>query len=103
MTLLRTTSPARTGAEIRLYGAGELPRCMGRWEAYVQSGGDVPLSRHPAWLIALQNGLQHTPYCLEARDGDEVCGLLPLAYVRSLLFGRFLVGLPYLNYGGVLA
>jgi FemAB-related protein (PEP-CTERM system-associated) len=26
-----------------------------------------------------------------------------LAYVHSLLFGRFLVSLPYLNYGGVLA
>src|SRR5690606_3342426 len=29
--------------------------------------------------------------------------LLPLAFVRGPLFGRFLVGLPYLNYGGVLA
>ena len=28
---------------------------------------------------------------------------LPLAYVRSLLFGRFLVSLPYLNTNGVLA
>ena len=28
---------------------------------------------------------------------------MPLCYVRSLLFGRFLVSLPYLNTGGVLA
>lgn len=37
--------------------------------------------------------------------GQQHClvGLLPLAYVRSLLFGRFLVSLPYLNVGGVLA
>ncbi len=34
---------------------------------------------------------------------SRLVGLLPLAYVRSLLFGRFLVGLPYLNVGGVLA
>jgi FemAB-related protein (PEP-CTERM system-associated) len=40
---------------------------------------------------------------LEARDGEEIRGLLPLAYVRSLLFGRFLVSLPYLNSGGVMA
>jgi FemAB-related protein (PEP-CTERM system-associated) len=40
---------------------------------------------------------------LEALNGTQTCGLLPLAYIRSLLFGRFLVSLPYLNYGGVLA
>src|SRR5262249_46966121 len=45
----------------------------------------------------------HTPYCLEAVEKGAVRGVLPLAYVSSLLFGRFLVSLPYLNYGGVLA
>jgi FemAB-related protein (PEP-CTERM system-associated) len=40
---------------------------------------------------------------LEARTGEQTCGLLPLAYVRSLLFGRFLVSLPYVNSGGVVA
>jgi FemAB-related protein (PEP-CTERM system-associated) len=29
-------------------------------------------------------------------------GMLPLTLVRSKLFGRFLVGLPYLNLGGIL-
>src|SRR5439155_10298790 len=103
MTLLDTTSPVRTSNEIRLYSACELPQHMGRWETYVQGFGDTPLSRHPGWLLVLQKGLKHTPYCFEATNGDQVCGLLPLAYIRSLLFGRFLVGLPYLNYGGVLA
>jgi FemAB-related protein (PEP-CTERM system-associated) len=40
---------------------------------------------------------------LEAREGEKIGGLLPLVYVRSLLFGRFLVSLPYLNSGGVMA
>ncbi len=62
----------------------------------------LALSRHPGWLLALQHGLKHVPYCLEAREGEKTRGLLPLAYVRSLLFGRFLVSLPYLNTGGVL-
>jgi hypothetical protein len=43
------------------------------------------------------------PYLLEATAEGKTRGVLPLAFVRSLLFGRFLVGLPYLNYGGVLA
>jgi len=42
-------------------------------------------------------------YCVDALIGDRLVGFLPLCYVRSMLFGRFLVSLPYLNTGGVLA
>jgi FemAB-related protein (PEP-CTERM system-associated) len=39
---------------------------------------------------------------LEALDEDgNTRGILLLAYVSTFLFGRFLVSLPYLNYGGV--
>jgi FemAB-related protein (PEP-CTERM system-associated) len=63
----------------------------------------VPLSLHPVWPLVLARGLDHTPFWLEVLKEGKCCGLLCLAYVRSLLFGRFLVSLPYLNYGGVLA
>jgi FemAB-related protein (PEP-CTERM system-associated) len=62
-----------------------------------------PLSTHPGWLEVLRRGLGHTPYLLEAVEGEATRGFLPLAHVQSLLFGRFLVSLPYLNYGGVVA
>jgi serine/alanine adding enzyme len=71
-------------------------------EAYASRGERVPIGRHPGWLSVLERGLQQTAYALEATEGGETVGYLPLAYVRSLLFGRFLVGLPYLNSGGVL-
>jgi FemAB-related protein (PEP-CTERM system-associated) len=64
----------------------------------------VPLSRHPAWLTILERGLGHQPHALVTTDDTgQTTGFLPLAYVRSMLFGRFLVSLPYLNYGGVIA
>jgi serine/alanine adding enzyme len=69
-------------------------------ETYVSRNGQVPLSWHPAWMTVLERGLGHTPYCLEAVAERKTVGVLPLTYVRSLLFGRFLVSLPYLNYGG---
>ncbi len=72
-------------------------------EEYAGHGDRVPLCRHPGWLTVLERGLRHTAYALEATEGGATVGYLPLAYVRSLLFGRFLVSLPYLNSGGVLA
>lgn len=63
----------------------------------------VPLGRHPAWLSVLNTALGHDVYALEAVAGGRTYGFLPLAHVTSMLFGRFLVSLPYLNSNGVVA
>jgi FemAB-related protein (PEP-CTERM system-associated) len=95
---------ARVAAvEVRTLLSADLAQSRGRLEAYLVRGGNAHLSRHPAWLAVLERGLGHVPYCLEAVQGDRTCGFLALAYVQSLWFGRFLVSLPYVNYGGAVA
>lgn len=37
---------------------------------------------------------------LGARDEGSLVGVLPLVRVKSLLFGHYLVSMPFLNYGG---
>src|SRR5262245_36294122 len=107
MTLLNSTPGLRlsTAREptVRTYTGRELPDRLPALTTYVAAGQQVPLSKHPGWLSVLEQGLGHTPYALEAARGERTVGFLPLAYVRSLLFGRFLVSLPYLNYGGAVA
>jgi FemAB-related protein (PEP-CTERM system-associated) len=73
-------------------------------ETYLRGGGGRgALSRHPGWLEVLRQAFGHTVYGLEALADGRTRGFLPLAYVSSFLFGRFLVSLPYLNTGGVRA
>ncbi len=55
----------------------------------------------PRWLIALRQGLRHDPRLLIAEQDGCIAGVLPLALVRSVLFGRFVVSLPYLNRAGI--
>lgn len=57
----------------------------------------------PRWLAVLADGLRHRTMRLEATRDGRIVGILPLAYVSSRLFGRFLVSLPYLNSAGVVA
>jgi len=63
----------------------------------------------PGWLGVLAGSMAHRPYQLVARRTGaeaatpEIVGYLPLALVKSLLFGRFLVSLPYLNRAGVVS
>lgn len=76
-------------------------------QAYLASssvGGQAGGEHDPRWLDVLHQALGHRPYCLLARDAQrQIVGYLPLAYVSSLLFGRFLVSLPYLNRAGVVS
>lgn len=106
-TLDRDVSQGPTPSEsleIHVHDRAPLPTDLERWEAFVARRAPLPLSYHPAWLTILERGLKQNPYCLEAVDGSgEVQGLLPLVFLNTRLFGRFLVGLSYLNYGGVLA
>lgn len=97
------SSAVMSSVAIRVHEGGALEARLKRWQEFVASRGCVPLSYHPAWPLVLASALRHTPYCLEAVEGDQIRGLLPLVFLRTRLFGRFLVGLPYLNYGGVMA
>lgn len=80
--------------------AGRLPALR---QFVLGSGSQVALSRDPAWLSILERGLGHEPFALEAIAEGRTCGFLPLAFVSSVLFGRFLISLPYLNSNGVIA
>ncbi len=89
--------------EVRVHGSAHFSRCLEVWQAEL---GDRLLTHpalHPAWLRVLQDGLRHEPYALEAWSEGKLTGVLPLAFVRSTLFGRFLSALPYVNSGGVQA
>ena len=57
----------------------------------------------PSWIDAVATGLGQTPHVLTAVDDGRVVGCLPMTLVRGPIFGRFLVGLPYINTGGVCA
>lgn len=59
---------------------------------------------HPSvgWWEALARGLKYQPFFLVAQSNCGAQGCLPLMLVKSLLFGKFLVSLPYLNSGGLL-
>jgi FemAB-related protein (PEP-CTERM system-associated) len=55
------------------------------------------------WRGIIEKSFGHTTHYLTAvNERDKVKGILPLAFMQSILFGRFLVSLPFFNYGGLL-
>jgi FemAB-related protein (PEP-CTERM system-associated) len=96
-------SRPRTTLEVRTHERSAVADCLPRLAAFATRHPPVALSRHPAWLGVLKQAQRHEVYCLEAVEDGRTVGFLPLAFVRSLLFGRFLVSLPYINSAGVWA
>lgn len=74
------------------------------WDRYVL---DHPMAcgyHLMAWRRVIEDAFGHRTFYLMVKDEHaEVRGVLPLVFVTSRFFGRFLVSMPFLNYGGVLA
>jgi serine/alanine adding enzyme len=55
------------------------------------------------WRVVMERVFGHECVYLAARDAEgEIVGILPLVRVRSVVFGHYLVSMPFLNYGGPL-
>ena len=73
------------------------------WDAYVVSHPESSNYHLYGWRNVIEKSFGHRSYYLTTRDGkDQICGILPLVFMKSALFGKFLVSLPFFNYGGLL-
>lgn len=75
----------------------------GEWNAFAASRPGATHCHRHEWLGVMSASFGHETMALAVRDPEgRVAGILPLVRVRSLLFGHYLVSLPYLNDGGPL-
>lgn len=73
------------------------------WDAYVDAHPEATAYHPWRWRRVFETGFGHRAVYLAARSNRRVVGVLPLVCFNSWLFGRFVVSLPFVNYGGVLA
>ena len=73
------------------------------WNEYVRSQPHWTHFHLYGWRAVLERVFRHECIYLEARDhSGTLIGVLPLVRVRSVVFGHYLVSMPFLNYGGPL-
>ena len=73
------------------------------WDAFVAAAPGGTFFHRGAWARVIATAFGHrTHFCYAERDG-AITGVLPLAHVRSLLFGSSLISVPFCVYGGLLA
>ncbi|MGB9081956.1 MAG: hypothetical protein WCD00_11720, partial [Desulfuromonadaceae bacterium] len=73
----------------------------GAWDTYVMNHPAASNYHRYGWRDVIENSFGHPCHYLTARgNGGGIIGILPLIYMQSRLFGRFLVSQPFFNYGG---
>ena len=74
----------------------------GGWDAFVRAHPDGTFFHLWGWQRVLRRAFGHRSHYLVARQDNAIVGVLPLARVKSLLFGDALISTPFCVYGGAL-
>jgi serine/alanine adding enzyme len=72
------------------------------WDGFVTACDGWTHMHLIGWRQVISDVFGHDCYYLVALVEGEIRGVLPLVTIRSPVFGRFLVSMPFLNYGGPL-
>jgi FemAB-related protein (PEP-CTERM system-associated) len=72
-----------------------------RWDAFVAGCGEATFFHRAGWQRLQKDVFGHDTYFLYAERDGKLEGVLPLAHVKSLLFGNALVSLPFAVYAGI--
>jgi FemAB-related protein (PEP-CTERM system-associated) len=78
-------------------------RDAGRWDDFVNRCPDATFFHRVGWRRIIESVFRHRTHYLLAERGAAVTGVLPLAELRSTIFGHSLVSLPFSVYGGPIA
>lgn len=72
-----------------------------RWDDFVRRCPQATFFHLSAWRDLMEEVFDHRTFYLYAERAGDIVGVLPLAEVRSRLFGHALVSLPFCVYGGI--
>ncbi len=70
------------------------------WSVFVAACPDATFFHRIEWRELMEDVFRHRTHYLVAERGRALVGVLPLARVKSWLFGDALVSLPFAVYGG---
>lgn len=76
------------------------PGDAARWDAFVSNCPEATFFHRSGWREVIESVFRHRTHYLLASRGERIVGVLPLAEIRSLLFGHALSSLPFAVYGG---
>ena len=94
--------PALSATLVTRLEAGDATTAA-QWDAFVLNCPEATFFHRVGWQRIIEQVFKHRTHFLYAVRNGAIVGVLPLAHVKSMLFGNALVSLPFTVYGGVAA
>ncbi|MBA4141472.1 MAG: FemAB family PEP-CTERM system-associated protein [Nitrosospira sp.] len=80
------------------------PKDAQKWDRFVISDcPEATFFHRTGWQTIIEQALGHKTWFLYAESDGKIQGVLPLAQIKSRLFGHSLSSLPFCVYGGIAA
>ncbi|MGH8672377.1 MAG: FemAB family XrtA/PEP-CTERM system-associated protein, partial [Burkholderiales bacterium] len=70
-----------------------------RWDEFVLACPEATFFHRAGWKTVIERTFGHRTWFLYAESGNQILGVLPLAQIKSRLFGHSLSSLPFCVYG----
>ena len=71
-----------------------------RWDDYVEKHPGATVYHMSAWGRAVARSMGHKCYYISVEENGEICAVIPLIHVKSMLFGNSLVSVAFATNGG---
>jgi FemAB-related protein (PEP-CTERM system-associated) len=75
----------------------------GAWDAFVQATPDATFFHLAPWRKVIEQAFGHRTFYAYAEQDGAIVGVLPLARMKTRLFGDALISTPFCVYGGPVA
>lgn len=79
------------------------PKDMARWDAFVASCPEATFFHRAGWQTVIERVYGHKTWFYYVEQDGKIIGVLPLAEIKSRMFGHSLGSLPFCVLGGVAA
>jgi len=90
-------TPQRAALSVRAYRTSD----RNAWSRFVAECPDATFFHRIEWRDLLEGLFRHRTHYMVAERAGRIVAVLPLAEVKSLLFGHALVSLPFAEHAGV--
>ncbi|PKM37853.1 MAG: peptidoglycan bridge formation protein FemAB [Gammaproteobacteria bacterium HGW-Gammaproteobacteria-10] len=74
-----------------------------KWDAFVEQQADATFFHLSGWKDVIERAFGHQTYFYYIEKKGKITGILPLARIKSPLFGHALCSLSFCVYGGIVA
>lgn len=103
MNSVEVAAGLRPAAPAPVQVAGFQEKDRARWDEFIFACPEATFFHRIGWKDVIEACFGHPTHYLLAERAGRLVGVLPLAEVRSVLFGHSLVSLPFCAYAGVAA